>query len=119
MGGTGSSKSKGYVEALGTNGQWGGVCDDHSFGLNDAHVVCKMLGFPSAKAALDNGDAWRVYGIAPSGSNFVLSQLGCYGSETSIFDCKHPGEWVPGYWEGYSSCSAEEIAGVECAIGKL
>ena len=106
MGGTGSSESRGYVEALGTNGQWGGVCDD-SFDINDAHVVCKMLGFPSAKKALASGTADNVYGTAPSGDDFVLDDLGCTGSETSIFDCQHHGEWN-------EDCSASEIAGVEC-----
>merc|ERR1719348_2774649 len=28
LGGTGSSASEGYVEAFGSNDQWGGVCDD-------------------------------------------------------------------------------------------
>ena len=111
LGGTGSSESRGYVEAFGTNGQWGGVCDD-SFDINDAHVVCKMLGFPSAKKALASGTADNVYGTAPSGDNFVLDDLGCTGSETSIFDCQHPGEWV-------EDCAPWDIAGVECNISKL
>ena len=111
MGGTGSSESRGYVEALGTNGQWGGVCDD-SFDINDAHVVCKNLGFPSAKVALASGTADNVYGTAPSGNYFVLDDLQCTGSETSIFDCQHNGEWN-------ENCGASEIAGVECDISKL
>ena len=103
LGGTGSSASEGYVEALGTNGQWGGVCDD-SFDINDAHVICRMLGYPSAVAVVD---AYSIYGIAQSGSNHVLDNLNCDGSELSVFDCSHNGEWV-------ENCAASEIAGVQC-----
>ena len=103
LGGTGSSASEGYVEALGTNGQWGGVCDD-SFDINDAHVICRMLGYPSAIAAVD---AYSMYGTAPSGSNHVLDNLNCDGSELSVFDCSHNGEWL-------ENCGASEIAGVQC-----
>ena len=32
---------------LGTNGQWGGVCDTF-FDIEDGHVVCRELGYPGA-----------------------------------------------------------------------
>ena len=103
LGGTGSSASEGYVEALGSNGQWGGICVD-SFDINDAQVICQMLGYRSAIAALD---ANSMYGTAPSGSNHVLDNLGCTGTELSVFDCPHNGEWQ-------ENCGASEIAGVQC-----
>ena len=96
---------------MGTNGQWGGICDD-LFDINDAHVVCRILGFPSATAALTLSTADDLYGTAPSGENFVLDNLYCVGNETSIFDCIHPGEWN-------SNCAADEIAGVQCTTSKL
>ena len=104
LGGTGSSASEGYVEALGTNGQWGGVCDD-SFDINDAHVICRMLGYPSALVAVDA--FLHTYGDNPSGSSYVLDNLNCDGSELSVFDCSHNGEWQ-------ENCDANEIAGVQC-----
>ena len=107
LGGDGSTEKEGYVEALGFNGQWGGVCDD-GFDINDANVICRMLGFPSAIAALAFSSADASYGTAPSGNDFVLDDLGCTGSETSIFDCPHPGEWI-------ENCEATDIAGVLCA----
>ena len=103
LGGTGSSASEGYVEALGTNGQWGGVCDD-SFDINDAHVICRMLGYPSAIAVVD---AHSTYGDNPSGGSYVLDDLECDGSELSVFDCSLNGEWQ-------ENCNATEIAGVQC-----
>ena len=113
LGGIGSSAKHGYVEGLGSNNQWGGVCDDE-FDINDANVVCKMLGFPSAIFALASSTADDLYGKAPSGDNFVLSELKCTGNENSIFDCPHPGEW-----DDNIDCDASEIAGVQCATSKI
>ena len=113
LGGIGSSAKEGYVEGLGSNGQWAGICDDE-FDINDAHVVCKMLGFPSAIVALassgGNSPAYDLYGPAPSGNNFVVSGLKCTGNELSVFDCSHSGEWK-------GSCVASDIVRVHCARG--
>ena len=54
-----------------SNGQWGLICDN-SFGITDAHVVCKMLGYPTAILALANSANDELYGSVPSGSDFVL-----------------------------------------------
>ena len=111
LGGFGGSETKGYVEGLGTNGQWGGICDD-DFDTNDAKVICRMLGFNFTITALANSTADDLYGTAPSGNNFVLDDLGCNGKEESIFDCPHNGEWI-------ENCQAANIAGVHCATCKL
>ena len=110
LGGSGSSNIRGYVEGLGTNGEWGGICKD-GFDINDANVICRMLGFSLAKEALADGTAADLYGTAPSGNNFVLDQLDCFGNEHSVFDCPHDGEWN-------NNCGAGEIVGVECSISK-
>ena len=111
LGGNGSSEKEGYVEGLGFNGQWGGLCDD-AFDLKDANVICRMLGFPSAIAALGSSTADGLYGTAPSGNKYVLDQLGCTGNETSIFDCSHNGEWN-------ETCENTDIVGVKCAPSML
>ena len=111
MGGIGSTAKEGYVEGLGANGQWGGICDDN-FDINDAHVVCKMLGYPLAAGVLAFSTAAAFYGTAPSGNNFVLDDLVCTGNEASVFDCPHNGEWI-------ENCKAADIAGVHCATSKL
>ena len=69
-----------------------------------------MLGFPLATGFL--GYPYGFYGTAPSGNNFVLDDLACTGNETSVFDCQHSGEWN-------ETCTATDIAGVQCASSKL
>ncbi len=48
MGGT--SDLEGRVEVC-NNGEWGTVCDD-SWGVEDATVVCRQLGYASASESL-------------------------------------------------------------------
>ena len=110
LGGSGNSSTEGYVEAFNiTSGIWSGICDN-SFGIHDAHVICTMLGFPTAIEALAKSS--KLYGTAPSGSNFMLNNLDCSGSESSIFHCSLTGELT-------NDCEASQIAGVKCATSKI
>ena len=102
MGG-GRTENEGYIEALGSNDEWGGVCDD-LWDINDGKVVCKMLGYPTAETIFHDNPR---FGQAPSGGRFVLDNLNCTGNESSVFDCPHNGEWN-------ENCRAHEIAGVRC-----
>merc|ERR1711971_944339 len=114
--GGGSKPNEGYVEALGTNGTWGGVCDDewHKIGMKNANVVCRMLGYSSAEAwfhgpGSGGSDQKHNFGSNPSGRSYVFDNLKCAGSESSIFDCPNAG----GEWKAH--CRPDEIAGVRCA----
>ena len=110
LGGSKNSSREGYVQAFDvTKGQWGGICDN-SFDILDAHVICTMLGFPTAMVALANSADF--YGTAPSGANFVLDNLGCTGKESSVFHCLITDEVT-------DTCGAFQIAGVKCATSKL
>ena len=96
----GSSSSEGRVEVY-YSGQWGTVCDDN-FGINDANVVCRQLGYTSAVEV-------RYYAFFGAGSGRIwLDEVACDGSETSIEDCSHNG------W-GSNDCWHDEDVGVVCS----
>ena len=94
------------MEGKGANGEWGGICQK-DFDINEANIICRMLGFPSATGTIND-----LYGDAPLGDKFVLSNLLCTGKEASVFECPHSGEWS-------DDCEATEIAAVQCATSKL
>ena len=82
------------------NSQWGTVCDDY-WDINDAHVVCRQLGFPSASAAPHSAR----YG---QGSDPIwMDNVQCSGTEASLFHCTHNG------W-GSHNCGHGEDASVVC-----
>ena len=83
------------------NSQWGTVCDD-LWDINDAHVVCRQLGFPSASSA----PCCARYG---QGSGPIwMDDVLCSGTEASLFDCTHRG------WERVIYCYHGEDASVVC-----
>ena len=110
--GIGSSPTEGNILIFNkiTN-QWGGLCENN-FDIADAHVICTMLGYPTATLALANGAAAELYGTASSGANFTLDNLGCIGTETSVFECPQSNEET-------NTCGPSQIAGVHCATSKI
>ena len=95
----GSWSGEGRVEIF-HDGTWGTVCDD-SWDMNDAKVVCRALGYPSATFApttayfgQGSGEIW-------------LDNVYCLGIESSIERCRHNG-WKVTY------CYHEEDASVIC-----
>ena len=97
----GSTSSEGRVEVL-YNNQWGTVCDDY-WGINDARVVCRELGYRDAisspRHARFGGGRGKIW----------LDDVNCQGNETSIDDCGHRG------W-GINDCSHYEDASVVCYV---
>ncbi|XP_078616356.1 scavenger receptor class A member 5-like [Branchiostoma floridae x Branchiostoma japonicum] len=99
----GSGAHEGRVEvrrSTSSYNYWGTVCDDR-FDMNDARVVCRMLGYSGASAV--RGSAY--YGRG-SGSIY-MDELSCTGTESSLFDCSYNG------W-GVHDCSHSEDVGVVC-----
>ncbi|CAH1251215.1 PRSS12 [Branchiostoma lanceolatum] len=96
----GKTPLEGRVDVRNGTGQWGSVCDDN-FDLQDAHVVCRQLGFGTALEV-------KLAGHFGEGSgNVWLDEVACGGNETNLGDCRAD-SW------GRSDCSHKEDAGVVC-----
>ncbi|XP_041463290.1 CUB and sushi domain-containing protein 1-like [Lytechinus variegatus] len=95
----GSRPNEGRVEVF-DGKSWSTVCDDY-WGIDDAHVACRMLGYDRAEVA---------YGEAKFGQgtgSIFLDDLSCIGTETSLLACDR----------GHGSdCSHAEDAGVRCFV---
>ena len=96
-------------------GQWGTVCNSYltgstwivSWDKNDAHVICRMLGYKAADAAI-------LHIEGETSRRMLIYNVGCSGSEKSIAECSHNGWWnVPSvHW-----CNDNDNAGVVCQTG--
>ena len=87
------------------DGSWGTVCDD-SWDLNDARVVCRMLGFQTAVLASTNA------GYGEGSGGIILDNVGCLGTERNLAECSHNG------YENHN-CGHSEDAGAVCAHGEI
>lgn len=96
----GASKCSGRLEVR-FQEEWGTVCDD-SWDSQDASVVCKQLGCPTAITGVG-----RVNASEGSGPIW-LDSVSCEGDESALWECKHQ-EWGKHY------CHHREDAGVTCS----
>ena len=89
----------------------------NSWDINDATVICKMLGFSRATAAPRYSTAACFGRCPPKGIPFSMSGLKCTGSETHIADCPHDATLSSSYcgYSGVTSGGTHDIVGVECA----
>jgi hypothetical protein len=98
--GPSSENGIGRVEVF-YKGQWGTICDDN-WGINDAAVVCRQLGYLNALEALQGGSV-------PDGSGKIwLDEVQCKGTEQNLSSCAYT-DW------GNNDCSHGEDAGVKCS----
>uniref|UniRef100_A0A8C1Z0G2 Lysyl oxidase homolog n=1 Tax=Cyprinus carpio TaxID=7962 RepID=A0A8C1Z0G2_CYPCA len=93
---------EGRVEVL-KNGEWGTICDDN-WNLVAATVVCRELGFGSAKEALSGGLLGQ--GMGP----VHMNEVKCSGFEKSVTECPFNMD------KDSEGCSHEEDAGVRCNV---
>ncbi len=103
----GNSGTDGRVEVCNIN-VWGTVCDD-AWDNNDANVVCRQLGLlPTGTSAIAHSRAFFGQGTGP----ITFDNVGCVGTEASLFDCPHNGV-------GVHNCAHFEDAGVTCPPGAV
>ncbi|KAJ8026614.1 Deleted in malignant brain tumors 1 protein [Holothuria leucospilota] len=100
----GSSPNEGRVEVY-WNGNWNTVCDD-AWDVDDANVVCRQVGYPSALDAV--GSAF--FGQGPG--DILLDDVNCEGYENSLLECRNNGLYV-------HNCGHQEDAGVICNNGPI
>ncbi|XP_013420480.1 neurotrypsin-like [Lingula anatina] len=100
----GKLPNEGRVEVF-YNGEWGTICDDN-FGMTEADIICRELGFRGAAGTRANG----YYG---QGSGRIwIDELKCTGNEYNIMECtRNP-------W-GTNDCSHAEDVGVICQTKNL
>ena len=95
--------NQGRVEVL-YNGDWGTICD-YGWDLEDAHVVCRQLGFAKAVVALQGAESAGLYGQGLG--TIHLYQLACTGSEASLVKCRYDAIYA-------GLCGHSEDVGVVC-----
>ena len=76
----GQDEHEGRVEILHA-GVWSGICNE-LFDLHAANVVCRQLGYMNAL---------RVGSYGSRTTLLWLSNMQCFGNETSIDQCSHNG----------------------------
>ncbi|XP_036336616.1 uncharacterized protein LOC118746806 isoform X7 [Rhagoletis pomonella] len=103
----GESANMGRVEVK-ILGKWGYVCDD-KFGLRDAEVVCRELGF---KLGASEVRGYSYYPPTETEVSFVMDEVDCRGDESSLRECNFKG------W-GVSNCGPDEVVGVVCKVPQL
>ena len=95
----GAGEHEGRVEVY-FEGEWGTVCDD-GFGLTDADVVCRSLGYPRAA---------EVYGLSRFGQGtgtILMDNVACDGSEDQLWQCAFNG------WRLHNCVHIEDVS-VSC-----
>ncbi|XP_061439767.1 lysyl oxidase homolog 3 isoform X1 [Rhineura floridana] len=97
----GARPGEGRVEVL-KGGEWGTVCDDR-WNLVTASVVCRELGFGSAKEALTGARMGQGMG------QIHMNEVQCLGPEKSLWSCPYKNITQ-------QDCKHSEDAGVRCNI---
>jgi Cys-rich repeat protein len=79
---SGLTQVNGYLEIV-VDGTIGPICDD-GFGAEEARVACRELGLPTANATFTSA-------ITTNTGVFVMDEVNCTGSESSLLLCNSVG----------------------------
>lgn len=96
-----SLRNRGRVELFHSD-MWGLVCDDGSWNMNEATVVCRQLGFPGATHSADD---LSYFGEGP----ILLDDITCEGLEHYLTECQHS-SWY------HHNCELRDFASVVCSV---
>ena len=96
----GNGPHEGRVEVY-SNGLWGTICG-YEWRIQEASVICRQLGYPSASKA------WRGAHFGRSTGPILLGDIYCDGDEPSIAFCDHHG-WFK------HDCNQNNEVGVTCS----
>ena len=96
----GTVPNEGRVEVRSQcNSDWGTVCDDN-FGTMDAQVACRQLGHDT-----DGVIKYNSTKFGQGTGDILLDNLGCTGTEKSLFECQHNGVGIQNYCYHYKDVS--------------
>ena len=95
----GHSHTEGRLEIF-LHGRWGTVCDDY-WGMPDARVACRQLGFHGVISPLVRFSR----GTGP----ILVDAVACGGTESRLASCRHAGV-------GRHNCGHSEDVGLVCAL---
>ncbi|CAH1796685.1 unnamed protein product, partial [Owenia fusiformis] len=65
-----------------TSPEWGTICSDSPWGINEATVACRQLGFPNGSA-----EAYTAGAFNDDPTKIWFSDISCSGSESNIMQC--------------------------------
>ncbi|XP_072050141.1 uncharacterized protein [Amphiura filiformis] len=83
---------------------WSVICD-RQWDINDAHVVCKQLGYSEATASHVNVNSH----FGTGKGDFALDNVRCQGTEEGLHQCTTRG------WGNVNNCDRDvDVAGVTC-----
>ena len=100
----GGNSSEGRVEVY-HGDRWGTICDQ-SWGMEEANVICRSLGYPYTLQYFHNAYFGRGSG------DILLNRVSCRGNESTIFHCSRDGV-------GVNYCSHYDDVGIRCATGTI
>lgn len=80
--------------------EWGYICDDQ-FGLRDAHVACKELGFPLGALEVKTS-SFFAQSVWDNETYYLMDDVSCLGNESSLRECDFSG------W-GVHNCMPQEV----------